>query len=688
MMIFSKRFDFSAAATIALSSILSMKAAMVKDYERIDGRADAPLPGKVIYSDMIADESLWNKIGGRSNYHGLLRMSRANGEIVVLGTESNESKDTGWNVSTKPLPLKAKGLGYVFSYQIEADKKFKNSGGGKSYSCAVIWHDHAGKIIMRDAFALRSLKDARHRVVKVGVIPAQAESFVVQFGYDWPNMAGKEFIKLSALDFSVMKHETHRDWTYCPEPEAPRVKIVSESPFTDRMAELKISVTSLRPLDWSTLKIAVDGREVTAKFTREGSVLTYRPEKAWRDGIHKAKVTIADPDDGEPIVADKVFFCGTVDTSPDAVTLRDDGIALVGGKPFFPIGLYGLRAMPKNGESLERAVSDTAAGGFNFVHSYQAGSTKRFLDLAHAHGLKTWTGVTIPGTNFTETLRKHPAVLAWYVGDDTASHYTPQRIYDRVDGVAAIDPRRITCQADVLGGGDAVSRYAPFVNVTDVLMPEIYPVNDVTPVPFEKCVAITVRDMKRFKADVAEYGDGRPRAVWPIIQYFKGWSSWKRYPTRDELFAMSFAAIAQGAHGITWYTYGGVYNPVKKQDNRGAASSPETWCNMTNLVWRLRELAPVLTARTPPQQPPANILSGPVTDALEQESISMLMKRYSGATYLIAVNGTAKEVTAEFNLGICGRQAQVLWEGRTVPVSKGRITDRFGPLAVHVYKAE
>jgi hypothetical protein len=302
--------------------------------------------------------------------------------------------------------------------------------------------------------------------------------------------------------------------------------------------------------------------------------------------------------------------------------------------------------------------------------------------------LKTWTGVTIPGTNFTETLRKHPAVLAWYVGDDTASHYTPQRIYDRVDGVAAIDPRRITCQADVLGGGDAVSRYAPFVNVTDVFMPEIYPVNDVTPVPFEKCVAITVRDMKRFKADVAEYGDGRPRAVWPIIQYFKGWSSWKRYPTRDELFAMSFAAIAQGAHGITWYTYGGVYNPVKKQDNRGAASSPETWCNMANLVWRLRELAPVLTARTPPQPKPARILSGPEADVLGQESISMLAKRHRGSTYLIAVNGTASEIEAEFDLGVRGSRAKVLWEGRTVPVSKGRITDRFGPLAVHVYKAE
>lgn len=671
-----------------ISSALPGTAAMLREYERLDGSLDAPLPGKVIYSDMIADDDLWKPKSGISNYHALLRVKRENGEIAVWGTKSEKSKDTGWSVSTKLLPLTARGLGYTFSYCIETDKKLKNSGGGKNFSSAVVWYDHAGNEIMRDAFALRSLKGVRHRIVKAGTIPARAEAFAVRFGYDWPNIVGDEFVKLSALEFSVMEHETDKDWTYVHEPEEPRIKIVSESPFADRMAPLKISVTSPRPLDYETIRVAVDGRDVTGKFSREGSILTYRPEKPWSEGLHKAKVSLADPDDGSPVVADKVFFCGAVDATPDAVALRDDGIALLGGKEFFPIGLYGLRSMPQNGESLENAVRDTAEGGFNFVHSYQAGSTKRFLDLAHAHGLKTWTGVAIPGTNFTETLRKHPAVLAWYVGDDTASHYTPQKIYDRVDGVAAIDPRRITCQADVLGGGDAVSRYAPFVKLTDVFMPEIYPICSAEIVPSEKCVALVVRDVKRFKLDVAEYGDGKPRAVWPIIQYFKGWSSWKRYPVRDELFAMSFAAIANGAHGITWYTYGGVYNPVKKQDNRGAASSPETWCNMTNLAWRLRELEQVLVSRTPPQPKPAKILSGPATDALDQESISMLVKNYRGATYLIAVNGTMKEVTAEFDLKVRKTRAKVLWENRTVPVRGGKIADRFGPLAVHVYKTE
>lgn len=670
------------------AAALSISAAVVKEYQRIDGDDAAPLPGTVIYRDMFSDDSLWCAPSNSSNYCKLLTIKREGGALSVIGTKSKKSKDTAWNVATKPLPLTVKGLGYVFSYGIEARPKIKTSGGSPQYSSAILWYDHAGTPIARDPFVLRTFGPDRRRTVMIGSVPAAAESFAIQFGFDRPNLVGDDFLRLDALAFSVMPHETDPAWMHKPEPEAPRIRIVSETPFTDPQAELKISVTSMRPIDWSTLKIALDGKDATAAFTREGAILSYRPSGKWDKGLHTAKVSLQDPEDGTTITAVKVFFCGEVAKDTPPVTLRDDGIALVGGKPFFPIGLYGLRALPLNGESIAKAVSDVAEGGFNLVHSYTVGKTKEFLDLAYSHGLKTWTGSQIPGTNFVETLCRHPAVLAWYVGDDTAMHYTPQQIYDRVDGVQAIDSTRITCQADVMNSGDYISSYRPFVKVTDVFMPEIYPVHNVKPEPSDRCVAVTIRDMERFKLDVADAKDDRPHAIWPIIQYFKGWSSWKRFPTRDELFAMTFAAIAHGAHGITWYTYGGVVDPVKKRDNHGASATPETWCNMTNLVARLRELSPVLVTRTPPQPAPAKILSGPEKDMLDNGSISMLMKRYRGETYLIAVNGTLAEVKAEFDLGVRPAKADVLWENRTVPVTGGKITDCFAPLAVHVYKVE
>ena len=663
-------------------------AAVVKEYRRIDGNDASALPGKTIYPDMLADGALWQSPHKDSNYRDLLGMVRDGGKLTLIGTKSTKSKDTAWYVITEKLALGTKGLGYVLAFDLESSFPLKNTGGSLSYSCGVVWYDHAGKVIMRDPFSLRTAKSGSRRVVLVGSVPLAAESFTVQFGFDRPNIVGDDFVKIGSLAFSVMPHETDPEWMHVPEPEAPRIRIVSETPFSDRMAELKISVESARPVDWSTLTISVDGKDATSKFVREGSVLTYRPESKWAYGLHKALVTVEDPESGARIKAEKVFYLGAADKSFPGVTLRDDGVTLVDGKPFFPIGLYGLRTLPVNGNNLEQAVKDVAEGGFNFVHSYQAGGTKEFLDLAQKYNLKTWTGVRIPGTNFVETLRRHPAVLAWYVGDDTAMHYTPQQIYDRVDGVNAIDPRRITCQADVMNSGDAVSSYRPFVKVTDVFMPEIYPVHSETPNPLERCVAATIRDMKRFKSDVADAKDGKPRAIWPIIQYFKGWTSWKRFPNRDELYAMTFAAVAHGAHGVTWYTYGGVVDPAKKRNNHGASATPETWCNMTNLVARLKELAPVLVTRTPVQPEPAKILSGPDTDVYGNEAISMLLKRYRGETYLIAVNGTLGEVKARFELKVRPDRAQVLWENRTVPVEGGKITDTFAPLAVHVYRIE
>ena len=670
------------------AAAFSASAAVVRDYQRIDGNDSAPLPGTVVRSDMFSDNSLWRAPGASSNYRNLLAIKREGGVLSVAGTKNEKTKDTAWNVATKPLPLTVKGLGYVFSFGIEAKPRIKTSGGSPLYSSAVLWYDHAGEPIARDPFMLRTFGPGRRRAVMVGSVPAAAESFAIQFGFDRPNLAEGDFIKLDALAFSVMPHETDPAWMHRPEPEAPRIKVVSETPFTDPRAELKIAVTSRRPIDWSALKIALDGKDATAGFARAGAILSYRPAGKWEQGLHKAKVSLLDPDDGTTITAEKVFFCGQAAKGTPQVTLRDDGIALVDGKPFFPIGLYGLRALPLNGESIEKAVDDVAKGGFNLVHSYAAGTTKKFLDLAHSHGLMTWTGSRIPGTNFVETLRRHPAVLAWYVGDDTAMHFTPQQIYDRVDGVKAIDPMRITCQADAMNSGDSVSSYRPFVKVTDVFMPEIYPVHNVEPAPSDRCVAVTIRDMERFKRDVAEAEDDRPHAIWPIIQYFKGWTSWKRFPTRDELFAMTFAAVAHGAHGVTWYTYGGVVDPAKKRDNHGASATPETWCNMTNLVAHLRALSPVLVTRTPPQPAPAKILSGPEKDVLGNGSISMLMKRYRGETYLIAVNGTLADVKAEFDLGVRPAKADVLWESRSVPVTGGKIVDCFAPLAVHVYKVE
>lgn len=332
------------------------------------------------------------------------------------------------------------------------------------------------------------------------------------------------------------------------------------------------------------------------------------------------------------------------------VTLRDDGITLIDGKPFFPIGIYSVCKREFNGMSFDRAFSGLKEAGFNFAHTYGNSYAPDFLEAAKKYGFKLWVSARMPDRNFLDVGRWNPSIIAWYLGDDTSGHQTPQELSDNNAAVKAVDPTRLTCQADPIASDRFVSNYAGYVRGTDVFMPEIYPVrNDETD---KTCVAETIRDMQRVASDVRMFGEtNRTYACWPIIQYFKGWGGWKHFPTKEQLFAMSWASIIHGAHGITWYTYGGFTDVKKGKYNEGITSTPERWKTISGLATKIKDLSPVLLERTPKDQPRVEIKSGPAKDPLgENPSVTALLKRHGGKDYLFAVNASPEPVVADILL--------------------------------------
>jgi hypothetical protein len=184
--------------------------------------------------------------------------------------------------------------------------------------------------------------------------------------------------------------------------------------------------------------------------------------------------------------------------------------------------------------------------------------------------------------------------------------------------------------------------------------------------------------MMTIKSDLKKNSTG-PKTIWPIIQYFDGWGKWPRFPTNQELRAMSYAAIVHGANGITWYTYGGF------KDNHGVTSTPSRWENICRLATELNLLQPALVSKET-FNVSRRIISGPAKDAIGYHSISLLAKRDGSKRYLICVNSTLDEIIAEFRLEASADEAKVLFENRTVPVRKRVFTDRFAPYDVHVYE--
>lgn len=339
------------------------------------------------------------------------------------------------------------------------------------------------------------------------------------------------------------------------------------------------------------------------------------------------------------------------------VTLRDDGMTLIDGKPFFPIGIYAVCKREFNGMDFDRAFAGLKEAGFNFAHTYGNSYDPEFLAAAKRHGFRLWVESRMPDRKLLDIGRWNPSIIAWYLGDDTSGHQSPQELGDNNAAVKAVDPTRLTCQADPIASDRFVSNYAGYVRGTDVFMPEIYPVrNELGDETDKTCVAVTIRDMQRAAADVRNFGEAnRAYGCWPILQYFKGWGGWKHFPTKEQLFATSWAAIIHGAHGITWYTYGGFTDEKRGKYNEGITSTPERWKNISELATKIRDLSPVLVERTPGEQPKVTIASGPAKDPLgANPSVTALLKRHDGKDYLFAVNASTEPVTADIALP-CGK---------------------------------
>ncbi len=442
-------------------------------------------------------------------------------------------------------------------------------------------------------------------------------------------------------------------WRNSGDAEPPRVKLVGAraKPSRESREFLEFEITDDSYIRASSVAITVDDEDVTDVFTREktatGSLrLIGAFKNEFSEGLHKSTVEVSDVL-GNSVLATRFFLIGDPPTTPK-ITLREDGATLIDGAPFFPIGIYGVTEREFNGNNIDEAFRGLKEAGFNFAHSYSMPREDKFLRAAEKYGFKLWSVARFPDERFVDVERHCSSIIAWYLGDDTSYNTKPSELYDYFDSCKAVDPTRLTVQADPIDAGKDISNYRPYVKGTDAFLPEIYPVRKEGVEGGTHCVAQTVKDVKRSFSDASEADDG-PKAIWPIIQYFQGWG-WERFPTYQELRAMSFAALAAGANGITWYTYGGFVDPGKKMFNYGVTTTPERWNNISTIATQINELSPVLLQLTDPfLQPKVTILNGSKLDPEGNDSITCLLKRYEGKTYLFAVNSSPKAVDVRFD---------------------------------------
>lgn len=516
--------------------------------------------------------------------------------------------DTAFALSSPQIPVTG-GAAYTLSFWLRTDTPSDQADG--RYGAGLAWLDADGKPLGEpDAITYGAANPEWHEVRQQATAPAGACWAAIALGWDHPNLANGQFVQFADPQF--------------------------------------------------------DGP---------------RPDRVTGPNLHQVRVTAADFA-GNALTVDRFIL---VKEAPKTglVTIREDGVTLVDGKPFFPIGIYSVSKRTDNNNRFDVALAELKAAGFNLVHTYSSARDADFAELYEAatkHGMKLFIA-TENGNNSPDTAGavmtvanecNEPALLAWYLADDTSGHISAEALQRVHQAIMDVDPYHMTIQADGVSGLND-QRYVQYIGSTTGFLPELYPIYKAT----DNHVADVIRGMKNVQA--AWQAAGRVTPVWAIIQDFEGWG-WARFPTDEEQRCMVYLALIHGAQGMTWYTY------AYRDDKHGAPWDKQKWAYLKSLATELSSLSGVLTSRDPQEQPRGEILTGPALGDLDYPSLNLRLKRHEGNWYLFAANSSDQPLRARITVPQIKGAVEVIGENRKAKASGDRLEDDFAPLAVHIYK--
>jgi len=185
-------------------------------------------------------------------------------------------------------------------------------------------------------------------------------------------------------------------------------------------------------------------------------------------------------------------------------------------------------------------------------------------------------------------------------------------------------------------------------------MADPYPIPD-SPVTLPGNVALSLS---------TEFKGKRP--VWMVPQVFGGGEIWSREPTIQEVRAMTYQSIINGAKGIQYFVREGL-NLFPK--------STALWNECGKMAVEIAEMTPWLLSDE------ATI---PVTTA--SGNIMATSYKHRGKLLIVSANKTNSPQRVEFTIsGSFSGMAMALFENRSIQVNSGRFSDQLSAMGTQVY---
>lgn len=220
-----------------------------------------------------------------------------------------------------------------------------------------------------------------------------------------------------------------------------------------------------------------------------------------------------------------------------------DHVLEVGGKPFFPLGIYDAYPAAE--------LATIAELGYNLVEVPYGQVDTAYLDEAHRLGLEVlvWFGGYGEGyldrvLEFIGTHKDHPAIVGWFTIDEPANFDTDAAALEAIyRAIKAADPSHI-----VFNNFNSLPGDAKYKNSVDVFGIDPYPI--VAPgVPGGNVASVGI------ETRITREAIGESRPVWVCPQAFGELAGWQRAPSATEYRVMHYLAVIHGAKGLVAYTY-------------------------------------------------------------------------------------------------------------------------------------
>ena len=555
-----------------------------------------------------------------------------------------------------------RGAAYEFSCLVKMED-FRIASGKGGVSICMEWYDANGKW-MAGGYSEKNFKERNLDWCRIGgvtrVLPREAKTVKVQV-YVSKGATGRV-----AFD-NVVVQPFNRD----------PVAFVFSSAYRDTAAEgpVRFHAAFYANRKYGADDLAAtfsytgaDGREITAaptEFAADGATLAL-DVSALAKGTHPVTCTLSEK--GGRRLGSAACSFSRVDALPERrVWIDSHRRCIVDGKPFFPLGMYWGRVERKK-------LAKYAEGPFNCLMPYTRASRAE-LDLCREMGMMAFINLKNETLHSAwarrmkitsqeqvdaffiaqiDKVKDHPALLAWYVNDESPVTEVPERTHlyyifrER-------DPNHPTWA--VL---DRLHDLREFIPTYDVLGMDPYPVAQK---PLTHITEFIRGTQKAIFSD---------RPLWNVPQTFNwGWyrkhlADVERFPTEQEMKNMNWQHIALGANGLISYCYHALWRDVKPE------SFDDYWLPICRAAAEVKRMMPVLlSAEDAPQ----------ADGAPEMTPVRTWAK--DGDLYVLAVNARASAETANLTI------SRGSWKAAACEVGVGgrmtapnRLTVHLPPLGV------